>query len=82
MKAIGNKKPTQLQAIGDISAKILTSVDDASKKLEQYDVASRDLTALYRDLETTIIFANAGSFNATNNGSFSGTWIDYWIDYW
>ena len=70
--AIQNQELLPTKAIGEMCAKVLTSLNDVSKKTQVLDDVTRSLLGISRDLETTILFATAGTLNSDENTSFTG----------
>ena len=72
LEALHNQELPPTKAIGEMCAKVLTSLNDVSKKTQVLDDVSRNLMGISRDLETTILFASAGTLNSDENASFTG----------
>ena len=71
-QSIQNNEAPNLKSIGVKAVELLTAVNEANKKSQALDTVSRDIIAITRDLETTILFASAGTLNTNDKGSFSG----------
>ena len=69
---VRRKERPSFNNIGDICAKILTSVNTASKKNQILDDLRKELLSVSMDLETTILFASAGTMNASGNVTYKG----------
>ena len=67
-----NKERPSFNNIGEICAKILTSVNTASRKNQILDDLRKELLSVSMDLETTILFASAGTMNSSGNVSYKG----------
>ena len=67
-----NKERPSFSNIGEICAKILTSVNTASRKNQILDDLRKELLSVSMDLETTILFASAGTMNSSGNVSYKG----------
>ena len=71
-RQVGDDKELKSNNIGEYCAKLLTSINEADKRSYLLDDVSKDLTGMTRDLETSILFASAGTWNADDNLSYSG----------
>ena len=61
------------QYVGENCVKVLTAVTAAAKRAQVLDNVSKELSGLASDLETTIMFASAGTMNPENEEErFSG----------
>lgn len=69
---VRTKERPSFNNIGDICAKILTSVNTASRKNQILDDLRKELLSVSMDLETTILFASAGTMNASGNVTYKG----------
>ena len=69
---VRKKERPSFNNIGDICAKILTSVNTASRKNQILDDLRKELLSVSMDLETTILFASAGTMNASGNVTYKG----------
>ena len=69
---IRKKERPSFTNIGEICAKILTSVNTASRKNQILEDLRKELLSVSMDLETTILFASAGTMNASGNVTYEG----------
>ena len=69
---IRKKERPSFTNIGEICAKILTSVNTASRKNQILEDLRKELLSVSMDLETTILFASAGTMNASGNVTYGG----------
>ena len=66
------------QFVGENCVKVLTALNAAAKRAQVLDNVSKELSGLANDLETTIMFASAGTLNPDNEEEkFSGMNICY-----
>jgi talin len=54
------------QDVSDNCVKVLTALNAAAKRAQVLDNVSKELSGLASDLETTIMFASAGTMNPEN----------------
>merc|ERR1719350_2198174 len=54
------------QFVGENVVKVLTALNAAAKRAQILDNVSKELSGLASDLETTIMFASAGTLNPDN----------------
>ena len=78
LEALHNQELPPTKAIGEMCAKVLTSLNDVSKKTQVLDDVSRNLMGISRDLETTILFASAGTLNSDENTMTRNSGI-FWV---
>ena len=72
---IRNRERPSFNTIGEICAKILTSVNTASRKNQILEDLRKELLSVSMDLETTILFASAGTMNAGADVTYKGKQI-------
>ena len=70
------------QYVGESCVKVLTALNTASKRAQVLDNVSSELAGLASDLETTIMFASAGTMNPETEGeSFAGRIMTKYFKY-
>ena len=70
--SVRKQERPQVLNVGETCAKILTSLNAVSKKDQVLDDVGRELLGLSSDLETTILFASAGTLNSDDGPSYPG----------
>ena len=59
------------RGVADVCAKLLTAVSEAAKKSQVVTEVVKELLLQTRDLETSILFASAGTWNTEDGAAFS-----------
>ena len=63
-------EPFTLKTVGEPCTKILTSLNESSKKNQIFENVSREFRGLASDIETTIMFASAGTLTPEDDSEF------------
>ena len=63
-------EPFTLKTVGEPCTKILTSLNESTKKNQIFENVSREFRGLASDIETTIMFASAGTLTPEDESDF------------
>ena len=67
-----DKEPFTLKTVGEPCTKILTAINESSKKNQIFESVSREFKGIASDIETTIMFASAGTLIPEEDSDFKG----------
>ena len=67
-----DKEPFTLKTVGEPFTKILTAINESSKKNQIFESVSREFKGIASDIETTIMFASAGTLIPEEDSDFKG----------
>ena len=65
-----DKEPFTLKTVGEPFTKILTAINESSKKNQIFESVSREFKGIASDIETTIMFASAGTLIPEEDSDF------------
>ena len=65
-----DKEPFTLKTVGEPCTKILTAINESSKKNQIFESVSREFKGIASDIETTIMFASAGTLIPEEDSDF------------
>ena len=65
-----DKEPFTLATLGEPCTKILTSLNESSKRNQIFDSVNREFKGIASDIETTIMFASSGSLTPEDGSDF------------
>ena len=70
-----DKEPFTLKTVGEPCTKILTSLNETSKKNQIFETINREFKGIASDIETTIMFASAGTLTPEDDSDFKGEYL-------
>ena len=73
-KTVGDLSYT-LKTVGEPCTKILTSLNETSKKNQIFETINREFKGIASDIETTIMFASAGTLTPEDDSDFKGEYL-------